>query len=319
MTPDIFSLNVKAELANTRLDVFVSGAMEEMTRSTARKLITSGKALINDEKAKPSHKVKEGDVVTVIKEAAVPLEASAEDIPIDIIYEDESFVVVNKSPNMVVHPAAGNYSGTLVNALLHHLKDLSGIGGVMRPGIVHRLDKGTSGIIVAAKDDKTHISLSAQFKDRLVLKKYMALVFGQMPEDKGSISSEIGRDLKDRKKISSRSSNKKEALTFYEVKKRFAGFCLLELFPKTGRTHQLRVQLSELGHPIVGDELYGGTKRLKSIKDTVLRKRLKELDRFLLHAAYIKFTHPKKDETVEFSAPLTEDFKIILDMLEKGK
>ena len=298
-----------------RLDIFLSGAIKSMTRSGAQKLITSGNVLVNDSVEKPSHKVRTEDVIVVTIEEAIPSEAGAEDIPIDIIYEDESIAVVNKAASMVVHPAVGNYTGTLVNALLHHLKDLSGIGGVMRPGIIHRLDKGTSGVIVIAKNDAAHNSLTEQFKDRTIVKKYFALIFGKMAKDTGIIESGIGRDKKNRKKISSNSSNQKEAVTLYELKRSYEGFSLLELTPKTGRTHQLRVQLSELGHPIVGDELYGGDNKLKFITDTALRKRLKELDRFLLHAAYIKFTHPKTNKPIEFSVPLPNDFEDVLKLL----
>jgi 23S rRNA pseudouridine1911/1915/1917 synthase len=316
MTQKRFSVSVKSDLADLRFDVFLSRAWEGITRSTAQKLIINGSALINDENVKPSHKVKEGDVVVVETEPPAPSKAQPEAIPIDIIYEDENVVVVNKPPNMVVHPAAGNYSGTMVNALLHHCRDLSGIGGVLRPGIVHRLDKGTSGVIIAAKNDETHLSLSVQFKERSVLKRYIALVFGQMQADKGIITSGIGRDSKNRKKISSKTSKKKEAITFYKVMKSFEGFSLVELTPKTGRTHQLRVHLSEMGYPIVGDVLYGARGRINSVKDKMLQKRLKELDHFLLHASYIKFMHPVKKEYVEYFAPVPEDFNEILKLLE---
>lgn len=315
MTQKRFSVSVKSDLADLRFDVFLSRVSEGITRSTAQRLIINGSALVNDDTVKPSYKVKEGDVVVVETQPPTPSKAQPENIPIDIIYEDENIVVVNKPPNMVVHPAAGNYSGTLVNALLYHCRDLSGIGGVMRPGIVHRLDKGTSGVIVAAKDDETHLSLSEQFKDRSVLKRYLALVFGQMPADKGIITSGIGRDSKNRKKISSKTAKKKEAVTFYKVAGSFEGFSLVELTPKTGRTHQLRVHLSEMNRPIVGDVLYGARSRINSVRDKIVQKRLRELDRFLLHASQIKFMHPKKKEYVEFSAPVPEDFNEILKLL----
>ena len=316
MTPEKTTTIVEAASAKARLDIYVSQITENTTRSYAKILIDTGKVLLNAAPSKASQKLKAGDIVEVTLEEAIPLDTPAEDLPVEILYEDESIVVVNKAAMMVVHPAAGNYTGTLVNALLFHLTDLSGIGGVMRPGIVHRLDKGTSGVMVVAKNDEAHLSLTAQFKDRAVTKKYLALVLGRMPAANGVIESEIGRDNKNRKKISSNSSNKKEAVTFYEVKKVLDRFSLLELTPKTGRTHQIRVHLSESGHPIVGDELYGGVKRLHSIPDTLLRKRLKELDRFLLHAAYLSFAHPKTNERVEFSAPLPDDFLSVLAMLE---
>ncbi len=300
--------------------MFLSQIRGDITRSNAARLIATGKVLVNNELiSKPAHKVKSGDVVIATKEPPQPSTALPEDIPLDIIYEDESIVVVNKQANMVVHPAAGNYTGTLVNALLFHCNDLSGIGGVMRPGIVHRLDKGTSGVIVAAKNDKAHNSLADQFKGRLVLKRYMALVFGHMPGENGMISSDIGRDMKNRKKISSNSTRKREALTMYKVTKYFRGLCLVQLTPKTGRTHQIRVHLSESGHPIAGDDLYGANGKLTSISDTMLRKRLRELDRFLLHASYLKLVHPETNEYVEFSVDIPWDFADILRLLDTGE
>jgi 23S rRNA pseudouridine1911/1915/1917 synthase len=315
MKNETLNLKVDSDHSGIRLDMFLSRTLDSTTRSNARKLIDKGNVKVNGNAGKPALKTRAGDYVTVTIEEPVPLEAEPENIPIDIIYEDESLVVVNKAANMVVHPAAGNYTGTLVNALLYHLKDLSGISGVIRPGIVHRLDKGTSGVIVVAKDDETHLSLTAQFKERTVTKRYLALIFGHMKEEEGVIELSIGRDRKNRKKISSFSTGKKEAVTYFKVKRRYGPLSLLELIPKTGRTHQLRVHLSESGHPIVGDELYGGTKRLKTITDTVLRKRLSELDRFLLHAEYLSFLHPKTKERVEFSADIPDDFAGIIDML----
>ncbi len=315
MTSQQSNFTIDAEQANRRLDLFLSRSMDGMTRSSALRHITNGLATVNSEKAKPSYKVKTGDIISVTLEEPIPAEALPEDIPLNVVYEDSSFVVIDKPANMVVHPAVGNYTGTLVNALLHHCTDLSGIGGVMRPGIVHRLDKGTSGIIVVAKSDEAHASLSAQFKARTVQKRYIALVYGKM-EDSGMLDRDIGRDYKNRKKISSNSNSKKEAMTFYKVLKRYFRFCLVELTPKTGRTHQLRVHLSEAGHPIVGDELYGANRRLKSIQDTVLRKTIADLERFLLHAEYLSFDHPKSGERVEFFVPTPDNFAEILNVLE---
>ena len=316
MTLNILNVTVDSDSDSLRLDIFISQTYSKITRSAAQRLIKSGNILVNSEKAKRSQKVREGDSIELTPEVPIPLEAEAEDIPIDIIYEDDSIVVVNKAANMVVHPAAGNYTGTLVNALLHHIKDLSGISGVVRPGIVHRLDKGTSGVMIVAKNNDAHVSLTDQFKERSVTKKYLALIFGRMKEERGIIKSNIGRDKKNRKKISSRGTNLKEALTHFEVKKTFDRISLLELTPKTGRTHQLRVHLSETGHPIVGDELYGGTKRIKSIPDTQLRASLNGLERFLLHAAYLKIRHPKTGDEIEFSAPMPDDFSDTLKLLE---
>lgn len=318
MTSKRFCVNVEVGFNDLRLDIFLSQIQNGLTRSNAQKLISNSKVLVNNATVKPAYKVKTGDMVEVFFLPATPSEAIAEDIPLDIIFEDESVIVLNKSANMVVHPAAGNYTGTMVNALLHHCKDLSGIGGVMRPGIVHRLDKGTSGVIVVAKNDAAHNALSDQFQNRIVQKKYIALVFGRMPSDDGIISSEIGRDMKNRKKISSRTTQKRDAITIYKSLKTYKGFSLLELTPKTGRTHQIRVHLSESAHPIVGDDLYGGNKRLGAIEDTSFRKVLKDLDRFLLHAASLQFLHPKTNESMKFSAPIPADFQNILDILEKS-
>lgn len=299
-----------------RLDVFIAGEMKKLTRARVQGLIEEGKILLNDKSAKASHKVKKGDAVTVDLPAPEKHVAVAEDIPLNVIYEDRDIIVVNKSSDMVVHPAHGNWKGTLVNALLAHCNDLSGVGGELKPGIVHRLDRGTSGVIVAAKNDRSHVGLCKQFKDRKVLKIYRALVFGSVKKDEGVIDSPIGRSVRDRKKFSSHTSKGRIARTQWKVDKRFDGdLTLLEIRLHTGRTHQIRVHFAEAGHPLVGDAVYGSKGHLKCVTDPERRKLVEEFGRPALHAAKIGFHHPGKGTWVEFEAPMPDDLKGLLKRL----
>jgi 23S rRNA pseudouridine1911/1915/1917 synthase len=283
-----------------RLDQYLAGQKKlDLTRSQISKLIEAGNILVNDRIVKPSYHLKTTDQLTIDIPPLKKLDAKPENIPLDIVYEDDDLIVVNKPRGMVVHPAVGNYEGTLVNALLHHVKNLSGIGGVARPGIVHRLDKDTSGLIVVAKNDLAHQALAKQFKDREIAKQYVALVKGVIKQDSGEIAAAIGRHPVKRKKMAA--GRGREALTFYRVIERFKDATLVELTPKTGRTHQLRVHLNHLGHPIVGDPVYGGDKGTGQ----------------LLHAQKLAFTHPRTGEKLAFTAPLPDDLAEAIKKLRK--
>jgi 23S rRNA pseudouridine1911/1915/1917 synthase len=280
-----------------RLDQFLRGQMPERSRAFLQKLIEEGLVLVNAQPSKPSYKVRVGDEVRVEIPAPRPLTTQPEAIPLDVLYEDDAIIVVNKAAGMVVHPAAGNYEHTLVNALLHHCRgNLAGIGGVERPGIVHRLDKGTTGCIVVAKNDVAHQSLVAQFKGRQVQKLYRAVCWGRFVRVAGKVETVIGRSEHDRQKMSARVSRGRAALSEYRVVKQFTDFALVEVKPLTGRTHQIRVHMAHIGHPLVGDAVYG-------------RGRAGEIavDRPLLHAYKLAFTHPRTGERMEFSAPVPRD------------
>lgn len=250
-------INIIAEKddVDKRIDSFLASELD-YTRSYLKKLILNGLVKVNGSSIKPNYKLKEGDSVDVNIPEAEKIDLMPENIPLDIIYEDDDIIVINKPQGMVVHPAPGNYSGTLVNALLYHCKNLSGINGELRPGIVHRLDKDTSGVMVVAKNDKAHLDLSNQIKERTILKKYIAIVEGVIKDDEGSIEAPIGRDHVERKKMAV-TEDGRYALTLYKVLERYKNNSLIEATIKTGRTHQIRVHMSYIGHPIVGDEVYG--------------------------------------------------------------
>ena len=299
-----------------RLDMVV-GAMEGLTRSMAQRLIEAGMVTVEGTVQKSSLKLRGGEKVSVTVPPPVPAEPVAEAIPLEILYEDCDIVVVNKPAGMVVHPGAGNAHGTLVNALLGHCLDLSGIGGELRPGIVHRIDKDTSGVLVAAKNDHAHRSLSDQFREHTIKRVYLALVFGSPRQDKGKIETAIGRHPVDRKRMSGTARRGKKAVTHWYAINRFQGVTLMRIRLETGRTHQIRVHFSEAGHPLAGDKVYGGSSRLESIKDMRLRKLIKELGRQALHAKTLGFIHPTSGEYLEFDTELPEDLARIIDYLEK--
>lgn len=309
-----FTVNLKS--AKKRLDLFLSEQALPLTRSRIKKLIDTHQVTLNKTLVKAARRVNEGDVVEVqVPEPQEP-EVEAQDIPLDILYEDEWIIVVNKPAGMVVHPAAGNYSGTLVNALLMHCSFLRGVGGVMRPGVVHRLDKGTSGVMVVAKNDRAQQVLSQQFKNHSVKKIYRALVYGQMREDEGTIETEIGRHCKDRKKMSIHTRRGRSALTQWKVLRRYGEISLLEISIHTGRTHQIRVHLSSLHHPVVGDSLYGSRKMVSQIRNKVIREKLGSLSRPFLHASLLGFHHPHDSQYREFNAPLPQELSETLTVLE---
>ncbi len=293
-----------------RLDVFLAGKETALSRSQIKKMIEEGSVLVNGARVKAGYSLKKGDRVSLTQKEPVLLETLPEDIPLRIIFEDSSIVVINKPAGMVVHPAAGNYEGTLVNAVLYHCRDLSGIGGVIRPGIVHRLDKDTSGLIVIAKTDEAHRNLSEQFKKHLVTKVYFAFAFGNFKEDEGMIEAPVGRHPVDRKKMSVYSRRGKEALTRWKVLGRYGLLTFLEIRIETGRTHQIRVHLNSIGHPLLGDETYGNSaKRIQAVQDTTVRSRLRSVKRHALHAGRLAFIHPRTYEKIEFTAPLPEDME----------
>ena len=299
---------VPNKAARQRLDQFLRSEFPELSRAFLQKLIEQRHVLVNARPSKPSYRVQPGDRISVEIPPPRPLETAPEDIPLNLLYEDSDLIVVNKPAGLVVHPAAGNYEHTLVNALLHHCRgQLAGIGGVERPGIVHRLDKGTSGCIVVAKTDAAHQSLVAQFKSRAVKKIYRAICRGKFDRLRGRIETVIGRSERDRKKMSARVARGRNAITDYQVLKQLDDFALVELTLHTGRTHQIRVHMAHIGHPILGDTVYGGSR-----SPITSHRSPFSVARPLLHAYKLGFTHPRSGEFMEFEAPLPADMEQII-------
>ena len=309
-------LTFPSDLDPERLDSFISRSVPEITRSAALRLIETGFATVNGQKQKPALKLKGGEEISIIIPPPAPAEPQPEEIPIEVLYEDSEVVVVNKGAGMVVHPGAGNPEGTLVNALLAHCKDLSGIGGELRPGIVHRIDKDTSGTLVVAKSDRAHNALADQFKEHTIKRVYLALVYGSPKEDKGRIESIIGRHPTERKKMSTKARHGKDAVTHWRVVARYPGVTLLRLKLETGRTHQIRVHLSEAGHPLLADEMYGGGGRLSGLQDPVLKQMIRAMGRQALHAKTLGFLHPISREYLEFDTELPPDMAGIVAYLD---
>ena len=295
-------MQVKVEIGGVRLDKAVAD-LTPLSRSHANEQIKNGQILVNGQVKKAKYAVRAGDVITYELPEPEALEYIAENLPLDIVYQDEDVAVVNKDQGMVVHPSAGHTSGTLVNALMYHIKDLSGINGVLRPGIVHRIDKDTSGLLMIAKNDDAHIKLAEELKDKKSLRKYWAIVHGNLPNDRGVIEAPIGRSEKDRKKQAVTAKGK-PAVTRFHVLERFGNYTLVELQLETGRTHQIRVHMAYIGHPVAGDEVYGP------------RKTLKGRGQFL-HARTLGFTHPKTGEVMEFTAEAPAIFQETLEKLRK--
>ena len=286
---------------NIRIDKFLAERLEGITRSRIQHLVEDGNVTVDGKTVKPNHKLKCGQNVCVDVPEAKETDIKAEDISLDIVYEDEHLLVVNKPQDMVVHPAAGNYEGTLVNALLHHCGDsLSGINGVIRPGIVHRIDKDTSGLLLVAKDDVTHNGLAEQIKEHSLTRKYVALVHGNFRQDEGTVDAPIGRHPTDRKKMCITDKNSKNAVTHYKVLQRFMEYTLVECRLETGRTHQIRVHMASLGHPVMGDKTYGVKKEKYNLKGQ------------LLHAKLLGFVHPVTGEYMEFETEIPERFEKFL-------
>ncbi|MGH7900923.1 MAG: RluA family pseudouridine synthase [Thermodesulfobacteriota bacterium] len=306
-------LEIPEEFSGQRADLALAGLLKEFSRSQIRRLIDDENILLKGRAIKPSQRLIAGDSVSITVPPPTPLETLPQDIPISIIYEDQDILVVNKPPGMAVHPGAGIREGTLVNAILYKCRNLSGIGGKTRPGIVHRLDKNTSGVLIVAKNDFSHRSLVEQFKSRDIEKRYLALVIGNVEGESGSFCSLIGRHPKNRLKMTTKPREGKEAFTNWRVKKRYNVATLIEVDPKTGRTHQIRVQFSENGYPILGDKLYGRRRQGSQAIDNISEK----LGRQALHAYSIRFKHPRRDEIMEFKAPIPEDFEEAIKLIEE--
>lgn len=316
---DVFSFDVANHDAGLRLDALVTTCIDNCSRSYAAKLIRQGHIQVDGALRKPSYHVKLNEKVTVRLPPPEPLELRAEAIALDVLYEDRHLIVVNKPAGMVVHPAPGHANGTLVNALLHHCPDLEGIGGEIRPGIVHRLDKDTSGVLVAAKTVQAHHELSAQFKSRTIQKQYVALVYGNPETEGGKIDLPVGRHPVERKKMATTGAHLRAALTLWQVRQHFKGAALLNLDLKTGRTHQIRVHCRAMGHPIIGDQVYGRRRMLTQLakNDPLLYKIVKPIDRQMLHAFQLEFVHPIKGQAISIRAPLPTDMKTVVGQLEK--
>lgn len=290
-----------ADKAGERLDVFLTRQQPDLSRAHVQKLITEGAALVDGAVRKANYKLRGGEQVSLTVPEAAPVEIKAEDIPLDVLYEDEDIIVVNKARGMVVHPAAGVNTGTLVNALLYHCHDLSGINGEIRPGIVHRLDKDTSGVMVCAKNDKAHIDLAEQIRTKAAHRIYWAIVHGNIKEEAGIIKGDIGRHPTDRKKMAIVRENGKPAVTHFKVLERFGDYTLIECRLETGRTHQIRVHMTSIGHPLVNDPKYGPKKPSPFA-----------IEGQALHSLTLTLTHPGTGEPMEFSAPVPEDMQRIL-------
>lgn len=289
-----------------RIDSWVSDEMSSESRSRLQQLIKNGNILVNGLNVKTSYRMRTGDEVSIHLPEPEPLNVSPENIPLDIVYEDSSVIVVNKPRGMVVHPAPGHMNGTLVNALLGHCHDLSGINGVMRPGIVHRIDKETSGLLMVAKTDEAHHSLAAQLKDKTTKRLYLAIVHGSLPHDEGTINAPIGRADKDRMKMAVTDKNSKQAVTHFKVLERFSKFTFVACRLETGRTHQIRVHMAFIGHPLAGDPKYGPRKTLP-------------IQGQALHAAELGFVHPVTQKFMLFRAPLPVDMEHLLEGLRENQ
>lgn len=299
---------ITAETKSERLDTFISST-SSLTRSFIQKLIREGLITVNSHKEKAGYRIKEGDYV----EMTIPDEPekilTPENIPLDIIWEDAYIIAVNKPPHMVIYPAAGNRSGTMMNALISKCKKLSSIGAPLRPGVIHRLDKDTSGVIVIAKDDASYYSLSNQFKKREIEKEYLALLFGNLKDDQGEINVPIGRSESDRKKMSTKARRGKEAVTHFHVMKRYPSATLAKIRIATGRTHQIRVHFASIGNPVLGDKTYGRKTSLKLGQKTV------NFGRQMLHAYSLKLRHPASGQTLELTVPMPEDMEKAIEKL----
>jgi 23S rRNA pseudouridine1911/1915/1917 synthase len=315
-TSGTLALTAEPPEAGARLDQFLAGQLG-WSRARLQKLLKAGRVLVNGEPRPASYRVRPGDAVVVSVPPPSPSHLAPEALPLAILFEDADLLVVNKPPYLVVHPGAGHRAGTLLNALVHHCPDLKDIGEVSRPGLVHRLDKDTSGLMVVAKTALAHAALVAQFQAHAITKQYQALVWGRLPEIEGEIDREVGRHPTARQKMSVNARRGKRAVTFWRVLREFPGpLSLVELSPQTGRTHQLRVHLASMGHPVLGDATYGGGvsrlaghPRLTGLKPLVHRQ--------LLHAWRLGITHPRTGEPLTWEAPLPEDFQAVLDYLEE--
>ncbi len=300
----VFTFAVEEEQHLERIDTFITAQNDEWSRSQVQIWLKEDFVLVNGEKVKRNYKVKKGDEISVSVPDPKPLEIIAENIPLEIHYEDSDVIVVNKPRGMVVHPALGHETGTLVNALMYHCKDLSGINGILRPGIVHRIDKDTSGLLMVAKNDVAHEKLAEQLREKTTVRKYIAIVHGVIEHEEGTIDAPIGRDKSDRQSMTVTDENAKEAVTHFKVLERFEEFTLVECQLETGRTHQIRVHMKYIGFPLAGDPKYGPRKTI-------------DIDGQALHAAVLGFKHPRTDEYIEFSSPIPKVMEDVLEHLRR--
>lgn len=302
MEENIFQ--VSQDSHKQRVDKYLSDQIPEFSRSRIQKLLDDEQVTVNGKVTKSNYKLNVGDEVCIIVPEAVPIDIPAENIPLDIVYEDEDIIVVNKPKGMVVHPAPGHYTGTLVNALMYHCKEqLSGINGELRPGIVHRIDMDTTGLLVACKNDYAHNFIAEQLKEHSITRKYQAIVYNSIKEDEGVVDAPIGRDVRDRKKMAVNYKNGREAVTHYRVLERFKNFTYIECELETGRTHQIRVHMTKIGHPLLGDEIYGPKNCPYHLTGQTL------------HAKTLGFVHPRTKKYIEFDSELPEYFQKLLNIL----
>ncbi|MEH6936833.1 RluA family pseudouridine synthase [Bacillus sp. JJ664] len=300
----VFTFAVEEEQHLERIDTFITAQNEEWSRSQVQIWLKEDLVLVNGEKVKRNYKVKQNDEISVSVPDPKPLEVIAENIPLEIYYEDSDVIVVNKPRGMVVHPALGHETGTLVNALMYHCKDLSGINGILRPGIVHRIDKDTSGLLMVAKNDVAHEKLAEQLREKTTVRKYIAIVHGVIQHEEGTIDAPIGRDKSDRQSMTVTEENAKEAVTHFRVLERFEEFTLVECQLETGRTHQIRVHMKYIGFPLAGDPKYGPRKTI-------------DIDGQALHAAVLGFKHPRTGEYIEFSSPIPKVMEDVIEHLRR--
>jgi len=313
-----YIFSIAPEEANIRIDTYLASKVEECTRSRIQTLIRSGFVKVHDRIPKTSYRLSPGDSIELTIPAAREWHISPEPIELDLIHEDSSLIVLNKPPGIVTHPAPGHSTGTIVNGLLQHCRDLSGIGGILRPGIVHRLDKDTSGVLVIAKNDRIHENLNKQFASRIISKQYLAVVHGVMPKTKGEINLPLGRHPKKRKEMAVVPAKGKESLTRWQVIESFkSGFSLLSIFPKSGRTHQIRVHLSYLGHPILGDRVYGYKKEWWKRHNTRFSNLSGLVKRQMLHAEMLGFFHPDTGQYCQFQAEIPRDMKDVIEEIRR--
>jgi len=315
MSTDVKAFAVEAESAGTRLDSFLAHKLGEFSRTKLQRAIEDEDILVNESAAKPSYRLRVGDRIEIDLPEPPPSSLVPEPIPLNIVYEDDDLIVVDKPAGMIVHPGAGVESGTLANALAYHFAQLSSAPGVIRPGIVHRIDKETSGLLIVAKTDYAHERLSDQFQARTVFKLYIALVYGRLSQSSGEIEANIGRSSHNRTRMAVlRGGKGRHALTLFEVAESYPDFTLVKVQIKTGRTHQIRVHMTHIGHPVVGDSTYGGG-RENTIRNAALRKLIQSLGRQFLHSAQIAFAHPRSGERMEFESSLPAELVSFLSKL----
>ncbi len=315
MSNELQLLTVSLEAAGARLDAFVAGQLGDVSRTRIQRAIEDGDVLVNQHTAKSSYRVRSGDQIEIDLPEPPPVELRPEPILLNIVYEDDDLIVVDKPAGLVVHPGAGQEAGTLANALVYHFNELSGSAGRIRPGIVHRIDKETSGLLVVAKNDAAHEKLSEQFRNRTVFKLYVALVYGRVSQSQGEIEARLGRSPHNRTRMAVlRGSAGRAAHTLFQVAERYHEFTLLKVQIKTGRTHQIRVHMAHIGHPVVADAVYGGG-RDNSLRDPLVKREIHHLGRQFLHSAQLGFLHPRSGERLEFSSPLPPELTRFLALL----